>query len=156
MANIRIIRGLRKISLFKEMSDDELKVITKVAKKKNFKAGDIICNYGEKGGTLYLINNGSVQITLPLKRFVSREKTVSVLREGDYFGELSFFDEEVHSAKATAIEDAELLEINHDAYSQIVKENLELGLEMQKKIILKVANLVRGMNVRYSYRPFMA
>jgi len=137
------------------MSDEELMVIAKIANKKKYRIGDAICNYGESGGTLYLIDKGSVQISIPIMRFDSKEESVSILREGDCFGELSFFDGKSHSAGATATEDTVLLEINHEDYDRIIKENLVVGFEMQKKIILKVINIVREMNTRYSYRPFI-
>ena len=155
MTDIKLIRSLRKIVLFREMSDDELMIIFKGAQKKTYEADGTIFDCGQAGGTLYLINSGSVKITLPIKRYDSREEAVSILREGDCFGELSFFDQNAHSAKAIATTDVELLEIDHDSYERIIKEDLELGFEMQKKIIQKVINLVREMNTRYSYRPFV-
>lgn len=155
MTDIKLIRSLRKIVLFREMSDDELMIIFKGVRKKNYDSDAVIFDCGQKGGTLYLINSGSVKITLPIKRYDSREELVSVLKEGDSFGELSFFDQKEHSAKALASTDVELLEIDHDSYERIIKEDLELGYEMQKKIIQRVINLVREMNTKYSYRPFV-
>jgi CRP-like cAMP-binding protein len=153
--DIKVIRRYRKMVLFQEMSDDELRVISKVAKKASYKAGDIIFGDGEKGGTLYLINKGVVKITLHIVRFDDREETVSFRKEGDCFGELSLFDEKDHSARATAVEDIELLEINHQDYERIIKENIEIGFEIQSKILQKIINIVREMNTRYSYRPFI-
>ncbi len=153
MTDTETIKRLRKIGLFHEMSDDELQIISREEKVESYKAGDVIFNYNEKGGTLYLINKGTVEITLPTMRTDSSEEELSVLREGDSFGELSFCDKKAHSAKAVAVGNVELLEIDSKGFEKIIKENQKLGLELLTKIIQRVANIVRSMNNRYSCRP---
>lgn len=154
MSETNLDRCLRKIRLFQEMSDKERRIIFKDERKENYKAGSVVFDHNEKGGTLYLIVSGSVKIIMPNVRSDNREEDVSVLAEGDSFGELSFFDESTHSARAVAIEDVELLEIDHESLNNIIKENLELGFEMQRKIVLRVVNILREMNTRYSFRSF--
>ncbi len=105
----KVLRQLRKYVLFREFSDEELRIISKAAKEESFEAEEIIFNYGEEGGTLYLIAEGMVEITIPIMRFDSREERVSVLKEGDCFGELSFFDGKEHSARASALKHLEML-----------------------------------------------
>lgn len=151
----RWLRQLRKYVLFRELSDDELTVLGQAAKEESYEADEVIFNYGEKGGTLYLINTGMVEITIPIMRFDSKEERVSVLKEGDCFGELSFFDGKEHSARATALRHAEILAIRKEDYDRIIKENPEVGLEVQSKVLAKIINIVREMNTRYSYKPFL-
>ncbi len=151
----RWLRQLRKYVLFRELSDEELELLARAAKEESYEADEIIFNYGEKGGTLYLINTGMVEITIPIMRFDSREERVSVLKEGDCFGELSFFDGKEHSARASALKHLELLVIRKEDYDRIIKENLEVGFEVQGKILAKIVNIVRDMNTRYSHKPFL-
>ena len=138
-----------------ELSDDELSLIGKAAKEETFKADEVIFDLNEKGGALYLVNTGMVEITIPLKRFDSRDERVSVLKEGDCFGELSFFDGKEHSARASALKHLDLLVIRKEDYDRIIKENLEVGFEVQGKILAKIINIVRDMNTRYSHKPFL-
>lgn len=149
------LRQLRKYVLFRELSDEELRVLSKAAKEQTYEADEIIFNYGERGGTLYLVNKGLVEITIPIMRYDSKEERVSVLKEGDCFGELSLFDGKDHSARATALQHTELLVIHKDDYDRIIKENLDVGFEVQSKILSKIINIVRDMNTRYSYKPFL-
>ena len=149
------LRQLRKYVLFRELSDDELGLIARAVREETYQAEELIFDYKQKGGTLYLINQGMVEITIPIMRFDSREERVSVLKEGDCFGELSFFDGKEHSARATALQDVSLLTISKQDYQRIIKENMELGLQVQSKILAKIINIVREMNTRYSYKPFL-
>ncbi len=156
MADIEKLSNFKKMILLREMRDDELEIIAKIAKKVNYLADDVIFSHGAEGGTLYLINKGSVEITLPITRRDSGEEVVAILNEGDCFGELSFFDEKVHTASVVALKDVELLKIEKKDYENVIKENLELGFQIQGKLVQKIINLVREMDARYSDRPFLA
>ena len=149
------LRQLRKYVLFRELSDEELATLAKAVKEEEYGAEEVIFDYGEKGGTLYLVNEGMIGITIPLMRFDSKEERVSVLKEGDCFGELSLFDGKERSARATALKPSKLLAIYKKDYERIIKENLEVGFEVQKKILAKIINMLREMNTRYSYKPFL-
>ncbi len=151
----KLLRQLRKYVLFRELSDEELGVISKAVREETYEVDEVIFNYGEKGGKIYLISNGLVEITIPIMRFDSREERVSLLKEGDCFGELSLFDGKEHSARATALKPSNLLVISKEDYDRIIKENPEVGLEVQGKILSKIINIVREMNTRYSYKPFL-
>ncbi|MBI5788682.1 MAG: cyclic nucleotide-binding domain-containing protein [Candidatus Schekmanbacteria bacterium] len=146
---------LRNYVLFRELSDEELELIAKATKEESYQADEVLFNYGEKGGNLYLISEGMIEITIPIMRFDSKEERVSLLKEGDCFGELSFFDNKPHSARATAIKPVKVVVINNNDYERNIKENLEAGYEVQKKILAKIVNIVRDMNTRYSYKPFL-
>ncbi len=149
------INLLKKNPLFRDLNDQELKRIASVIKTQSYSKGDVIFDQGEKGGKLYLIKNGCVEVTLPICRFDSRDETVATVKEGQYFGELSFFDGGVHSARVTALEDLELFVLSRESYNAIISADLEQGTEIQRKIILTVINLLREMNKRYSHRPFI-
>jgi CRP-like cAMP-binding protein len=146
---------LKKYPLFQDLNQQELEKIASVIKTENYRKGDIVFDQGQKGGKLYLIKSGCVEVTLPICRFDSREEKIAAIKEGEYFGELSFFDGREHSARVTALEDLELLVLSREDYNAIISADLEQGAEIQRKIILTVVNLLREMNKRYSHRPFI-
>ncbi len=146
---------LKKSPLFQSLDQHELERLSSVMKTENYRHGDVIFDQGQKGGKLYLIKSGRVEVTLPLSRYDSREEKVAVVREGEYFGELSFFDGREHSARVTALEDLQLFVLTREDYHTIISSDLEQGAEIQRKIILTVVNMLRTMNKRYSYRPFI-
>ncbi len=146
---------LKKSPLFRELNEQELRRIASVIKTQHFSKGDVVFDQGEKGGKLYLIKNGCVEVTLPVCRFDSRDEKLATIKEGEYFGELSFFDGGEHSARVTALEDLDLFVLSREGYNAIISSDLEQGTEIQRKIILTVINILREMNKRYSHRPFI-
>jgi CRP-like cAMP-binding protein len=150
MTNIEL---LKRYSIFQPLSEPELEKMAKVAEEKRYSRHQVIFNQGEKGGNLYFIKQGTVEISLPLNDS-GRYKRMALLKEGEYFGELSFLDGREHSARATASEDVELLVLNNKNYQRAIRKDKKEETEMQIRIILKVVGLLRNMNRRYSLRPF--
>jgi len=166
------IKSLKKMTIFKNMSEEELKILAEITQTETYAADEEICrpeitqsetyaageesyHRAKKGGCLYFINKGLVEVTLPIMGSDNRQEAVATLKEGDCFGELSFFDEKEHSAYVISLSDVELLKIAHKDYEEVIKRNLELGFKVQKKLVQMIINLVREMDSRYSFRPFV-
>ena len=146
---------LKKGPLIQVLNQQELEKLSSVIKTESYRKGDVIFDQGQSGGKLYLVKNGCVEVTLPIARFDSRDEKVATIKEGEYFGELSFFDGGKHSARVTALDNLELFVLTREDYNAIISADLEQGTEIQRKIILTVINLLREMNKRYSHRPFI-
>jgi len=82
--------------------------------------GDVIFKEGEPGNEMYLIKSGSVKIT---KRIGGKEKVLAVLKEGDFFGEMSVLDGSFRSASAAAEEETKLIIVDRDAFLAQAREN---------------------------------
>lgn len=150
-----VVSLLKRSPLFQDLNQQELERIASVIKTENYRKGEVVFDQGQEGGKLYLIKSGCVEVTLSISRFDSRDEKLATVKEGEYFGELSFFDGREHSAKVTALEDLELMVLSREDYNAIISADWEQGAEIQRKIILTVVNLLREMNKRYSYRPFI-
>ena len=66
---------------------------------RTYEDGEVIFREGDKGEGMYVIQAGKVKIT---KQTTSGEVTLSVLEDGDIFGEMALFDKLPRSATATA------------------------------------------------------
>lgn len=171
-SNAEKVKSLRKMKLFKGMTEEELKILAEITQTETYVADEeifhpeitqtVTCTtdkesdqHTRKGsGYLYFINKGSVEITLPIMVSDNRQEAIATLNEGDCFGELSFFDENGHSAYVISLSDVELFKIAHKDYEEAIKRDLELGFKIQKKLVQMIINLVREMDSRYSFRPF--
>ncbi len=148
------IAMLREFPLLKGLSEIELNKIADRLAVKAYHDGDVICRRGDKGRNLYLIKAGRVCVTLPLHRYDKEVQTVSILSEGMFFGELSFFDGKEYSADVTAKGATNLLVLNRADFDQIIEADPESGYEIQRHIILSLISIIRKMNVRYSRNVF--
>src|SRR5262245_52167829 len=98
--------------LFDDLTPEDVAALAASLKPQSYTAGQSIFQKGEPGDSMFLVTNGAVTIFLPAeggKKVVLRE-----LHVGQYFGELSLFDDKPRSAAAEAAEDTELLELERD------------------------------------------
>lgn len=121
---------LKRIPLFSNIHGEGLKRIADISVEKVFEAGDIVFNEGDIGDVLYIIKKGSVKIFKKLEN--GEEKTLAVLKEQQYFGEMAILDDSTRSASARAAEDSILLSVDKENFREVVKEFPEIAFEIFK------------------------
>jgi CRP/FNR family transcriptional regulator, cyclic AMP receptor protein len=94
---------------------------------KTYSAGQIVfCEY-EPGDTFYLIQSGRVKI---VKIFGNIEKTIDILKPGEFFGEMALLENAPRSASIIALEDCKLLEFNRDNFEMLMTGNPQMALNL--------------------------
>ena len=101
-----------------------------------FKAGEIIFKEGELGDRMFIIQSGKVRIVKKLKDV---EKTLAVMQEGDFFGEMAVIDKAPRSATAIALEDARLVILDEKVFEMHMQTNPAIV----KKILKKMSSRLR-------------
>lgn len=138
---------LREMSFFADLNDEELNAVSKIVKKKNYKMGEIIFNDNEGGTSLYVIRKGEVKAC---KATPDGElMTLTMMKDGDIFGEMSFLDERPRSATIVAISNTETYCIDKHDFEKLVDANPRMIYKVLKNIIFTIHTIVRGMNSRY-------
>ncbi|MBI5902849.1 MAG: cyclic nucleotide-binding domain-containing protein, partial [Deltaproteobacteria bacterium] len=96
---------LRDILFFSDLSDVELDTVSRIVNKKNFKLGDTVFKESEDGASLYIIRKGEVKAckTSPDGELF----TLTIMKDGEIFGEMSFLDGRPRSATIVAVSDLE-------------------------------------------------
>lgn len=138
---------LRVNPLFEDLTDDDLDKVMEVIQQKEFSAGNEIFDETLSGRELYIILKGKVRI-IKITREGERQ-ILSVLKPGNFFGELSLLDGRKHSATAEAVEDAVLLVITQQALAQIEKNHPKVALKVIKNMALKISGTLREMNDKF-------
>jgi CRP/FNR family transcriptional regulator/CRP/FNR family cyclic AMP-dependent transcriptional regulator len=144
MIDINIIKNL---PLFYDLDTKELSEVSRVCDSKTYAPGEIVMREGEPGGILYAIKKGDIKITR--KVHGQEEMVLTILRENDFFGELSLLDGRARSATATAITQAELVLIKKEEFDTFVMHNPKCGYKFMKRIALVVGSLLRDMNEKF-------
>lgn len=98
---------LANVELFSELEKDDLERLAKVIVSRNFKAGDVIVREGELGVAFYVIASGKVEVVKGLG--TGNEQHLAEMHDGDFFGEMALFDNQVRSASVRAVEDTDCL-----------------------------------------------
>lgn len=135
---------LKMIKLFQGFTDRELEKIEKVCKGEFFKAGTVIFKEGDIGDKYYMILKGEVRISKVLKSI--GEEALTVLKAGEYFGEMALIDRYPRSAHAIANTDASLVTISKEDLDRIFNEDRELGFKFLMVFCRTLSKRLRDMN----------
>jgi CRP/FNR family cyclic AMP-dependent transcriptional regulator len=106
---------------------------------RNYAAGEKIFAEGEIGAEMFIIQTGKVRIS---KRSADIEKTLVVLEEGDFFGEMAVIDKGPRSASATAVEETKCIALNEELFEQQMQNNARIV----KKILKNMSARLRDAN----------
>ena len=123
---------IRQAPLFSALDDDAAHALraSMVALKLN--KGQVLFKEGQEGDRLYVVVHGKIK--LGTTSADGRENLLSILGPGEMFGELSLFDPEPRTSTATAVTDARLVSLAHDAVIGLVTSNPQTSLELLRRL----------------------
>jgi CRP-like cAMP-binding protein len=104
---------------------------------KDYKDGDIIFEENSIGKEMYIILTGNAKV---IKKKDGAETTLATLEEGDFFGEMSLFDNSPRSATVKALGDIKLLEINQKNFLKKISRDPSLAFRMLEKMSQRIRN----------------
>ena len=130
---------LKSVSLFKEISAEDLSYIAGIAEETEAAAGKLIFQEGDYGDCLYIIIGGSVRIH-------KGKRELAVLGRMQSVGEMAVLDGSPRSASATALEDTTMIRVDREQFLDIMRNSPEI---MQGIIRLLLARL-REANAKIS------
>lgn len=122
--------------MFQNLTYDEKKEIAFISNSKNYEKGENVYLQGEQSKDLYIIHKGQIKISRLNKD--GKEQVIRILEPGSFMGELSIFNEDVHSDSAVVLENTEICQLNGDAFKSLLTEiptiSLKLLSEMSKRL----------------------
>ena len=130
-----LLDSLSRIDFFESLSRQDLRRVARHLKIINYSAGEEIITQGDPGEVFYLIRSGSVNV-------VAMDENGAVymrkmLREGNYFGEISVLTGEPRTASVIAMEDVELFLLNKGDFRAILREFHPLDEKISEKIAFR-------------------
>jgi CRP-like cAMP-binding protein len=105
---------LRKVSIFSDLPDTTLTDLAVRMRPRAAEAGTVIVSQEEAGDALFVLASGKVKVVLYGE--TGREIILSILRVGDFFGEMSLLDRQPRSANVVAVEESELVTLDREAF----------------------------------------
>ncbi|HUJ15743.1 MAG TPA: DUF1003 domain-containing protein [Thermoanaerobaculia bacterium] len=130
---------LANIPLFESLTPDDLDALARRIEDAQYKDGDVIFQQGDEGSSLFLIDDGAVEISYGEGK---GRVVLATLFPGQYFGELSLFDRAPRSATATATKASRLMRLDRDDLVDFVNKNPSAAL----RIIAEMSERLRQTN----------
>jgi CRP-like cAMP-binding protein len=112
---------LSKSTLLRGLSAPVLTDLAAVARRRAYRAGEVICHAGDPGDTLHVLESGHVKVTVLSQ--VGSEVLLSVIGPGECFGELALIDGEPRSATVETLEPVETVTLRRADFLCLVREN---------------------------------
>jgi NTE family protein len=116
------------VPLFSSLGPAELELVETKVRRVEFKKGDIVYRIGEKAEAFYIILLGRFRVVN------SRNETIVILSQGDYFGESSILLDRPHSATVEAKNDSLVLKIDKKDFQGLLGEIPALSLHLSRTL----------------------
>jgi CRP-like cAMP-binding protein len=130
--------ALRRIDLFATLAPPDLELLAASVRKVRFAAGERIIKQGEEGDSLFIIAAGDVLVSLGKGTI---NQSVTTLRIGDFFGEMSLVTGEPRSATCTARTDAVCYVIDHAAFREFLSQRPQMAEHLSTLLASRQAAL---------------
>ncbi len=134
---------IRNMPLFETLAVDEVNELSSKLQERVVPAGTTIFRAGEPGDTLFLIQEGAVEITTGEGKQRTR---LASLYPGSFFGEISLLDGSSRSATANATKDCVLQALDRDHFFGFVRGKPDAAT----KILAEMADRLRQTNALFS------
>ena len=118
-----IIDRLTAVDVFAPLSTEEIQQLASTTVGHVFAPDEALIRAGDEGSSMFVVHNGRVEVQLVEN---GRPRTVAVLNEGDFFGEMGLFTGEPRTANVVALDETEVLEIGHEAMRRLFETNPSL------------------------------
>jgi len=134
--------ALREIEIFKGRKETTLADLEACIECKTFHTGELIFSRGEQGDELFMIRRGVVRIEMPIEADLTHH--IATFGQGDFFGEMSFLDQQLRSANAVASEETELFVLSREQFEVFAEGHFKTAARL-------LAGLARVLSLRLRY-----
>ncbi|MBI9088544.1 MAG: cyclic nucleotide-binding domain-containing protein [Desulfobacterium sp.] len=136
-------KDLKCVSVFKDLSNDELDRIKIYVSEETFKKGTTLFKEGMRGGVMYIVKSGEIEI---FQKARPSEISLAKLKAGSFVGEMSMIDDEPRSASARISANAVLLIITKASFREIITKNAESGNKILLSFLKMLSTRLRDTN----------
>ena len=123
---------LSQIPMFKQLDSQELENLANCVDQVTYKADEDVFHEHDRGDALYVVESGSIRVWVRDEDV--QDITLSELKPGDFFGELSVFDGGERSANATAIVDTVLHRLSRQDFQDFLVKYPDAAVDVIREI----------------------
>jgi len=152
MNDVEFLSG---VSIFSLMKKRDLSRIAKLTRHHLFHKGDIIIKEGERDGRLFIIVSGEVEVIKGLGS--QSQRHLQTLGPHSYFGEMALIDNLVRSASVIAIQDTQVLSLDHWNLRQDIEKYPSVAVELLQLLSWRIRAIEENLvNVLGGFLPICA
>lgn len=130
---------LQKVSLFEGIDEEDLNELLPLLRFRKCVRGQPVVEVDMPGHSLYLISTGQLKVTIQKE---DKEAILSLLNDGDFFGEMALLDGKGRSANVVCLRASELYELSREDFLRYV----EVHPRALINILQQLSERLRNMN----------
>ncbi len=123
---------LRQVPLFDCLGEAELEALAELTVTRSFDKGQFIIMAEEPGDSLFIIHSGQVKVSLIHED--GKEFILSLLGEGEVFGELSLLDDQPRSANVTAMAPTDLIMLQRANFRRLLEKIPQIAVSLLEEL----------------------
>ena len=127
---------LKQVTIFSSLNESEMRDLMGVARRRRFRAGEVIFHRDDPGQVLYIIKEGKVKICVISPD--GQEISLVVLGKGEYFGEFSLLDGLPRSTDAIALEQVECYTLQRNDFHNVIMKNPKIALQVLEVLVKRL------------------
>ena len=116
---------LKKVELFENLDQRELKLLAKTCTERQYPAGAILMKEGEPGAGLFVLVEGKVSVTQG-----QPAQEIATLAAGEVLGEMALLDDLPRSATVTATEPSRCLLVPVWDFRATLRESPDIAIKL--------------------------
>lgn len=141
---------LARVPSLGHLAGDALLALAERARREQYFSGETVVRQGEPGETLYVIDNGAVEVLL--SEGTSRER-IAELGPGDYVGEMSLLTGEPRSATVRALEPTQFIVVDRTAFRAALDGNAEIMRDISQTLARRREELEYARSALHTDAP---
>ena len=136
MSTKEVVTRLSQVPMFNGCSQKDLQTIARVVKDIDHSAGTVIAREGEPGIGLFVIADGTAEVTIGGAKKAS-------LGPGEFFGEIALLDGGPRTATVTATSDVKLLGLTEWVFRGLMQEHPTIAVKTLQAMAGRLRNATK-------------
>jgi CRP/FNR family transcriptional regulator, cyclic AMP receptor protein len=117
--------ALRTFPIFQGLGDDRLASVARCAMMRRVPRGSAVVHEGDRTDFVYFVLTGNLKVMVSDED--GREVILTILGQGEMFGEMGVLDDSPRSASVVAVTASDLVTIAKSDFKRLMQENFELA-----------------------------
>lgn len=138
------IRFLRRISTFRILGPDALRVLAISTEKIHLRAGDILFEGGNPADGAYVLEAGLLRFRRPNERAFDEP---ALVMPGALIGESALIVETAHPVTALAVEHSTLFKISRGVFLRVLESDLDAAYALREVIARRVKGALQDLDL---------
>lgn len=137
---------LRRVKILADLNEQQLERFAQLMEVLNIKQWDEVVKQNSPGDAMYMVLDGELRVRMMI---TGKETILTTLGPGEFFGEMSLFDNGPRSADVIANKDSTVLKVSAQNFDKLLGRAPELAAPILSAIGKTLVARIRADNKRF-------